>query len=169
VMGKAILGVDLGSLFMKVALVQRGAPLEIVTNTHSKRKTETMILFDANTRFYGADASSLVARKPLQTPMLMNIMLGRDAQHPCVMVRIKRDSCCSIIFIHLNQLKYSHSNSINLLFFIAIAMACRPSQNVISRFDHKTMKLGQDLLSRSTSRISHRKNSSPWSSVTQKT
>jgi molecular chaperone DnaK (HSP70) len=71
---------------MKVALVQRGAPLEIVTNTHSKRKTETMILFDANTRFYGADASSLLARKPLQTPMLMNIMLGRDDEHPCVKV-----------------------------------------------------------------------------------
>jgi hypoxia up-regulated 1 len=87
VLGKAILGVDFGSLFMKVALVQRGAPLEIVTNTHSKRKTETMILFDANTRFYGADASSLVARKPLQTPMLMNVMLGREAEHPCVMVR----------------------------------------------------------------------------------
>jgi len=31
---KAILGVDLGSLYMKVALVQRGSPLEIVTNLH---------------------------------------------------------------------------------------------------------------------------------------
>ena len=52
---KAILGVDLGALYMKVALVQRGAPLEIVTNFHSKRKTEQMILFDAGTRFYGAE------------------------------------------------------------------------------------------------------------------
>jgi hypoxia up-regulated 1 len=39
-LSKAILGVDLGSLYMKVALVQRNSPLEIVTNLHSKRKTE---------------------------------------------------------------------------------------------------------------------------------
>ena len=62
---KAILGVDLGSLYMKVALVQRNSPLEIVTNLHSKRKTEQLILFDRGTRFYGADASSVMARKPL--------------------------------------------------------------------------------------------------------
>ena len=87
VSAKAILGVDLGSLYMKVALVQRGAPLEIVTNLHSKRKTEQMILFDQGSRFYGSDASSLVARKPTQTPLGMSVMLGRDEDHPAVKVR----------------------------------------------------------------------------------
>ena len=67
---------------MKVALVQRGAPLEIVTNLHSKRKTEQMVLFDAGTRFYGADANSLVARKPTKTPLGMSVFLGRDVDHP---------------------------------------------------------------------------------------
>merc|ERR1712038_2252116 len=85
-LAKAILGVDLGSLYMKVALVQRGAPLEIVTNMHSKRKTEQMVLFDSGTRFYGADANSLVARKPTKTPQSMGIFLGRDEDHPTVKV-----------------------------------------------------------------------------------
>lgn len=84
---KAILGVDLGSLYMKVALVQRNSPLEIVTNLHSKRKTEQLILFDRGTRFYGADASSVMARKPLQAPEAMSIMLGRGDDHPFVQVR----------------------------------------------------------------------------------
>eukprot|EP00578_Thalassiosira_sp_NH16_P024911 CAMPEP_0181101292 /NCGR_PEP_ID=MMETSP1071-20121207/13671_1 /TAXON_ID=35127 /ORGANISM="Thalassiosira sp., Strain NH16" /LENGTH=966 /DNA_ID=CAMNT_0023184123 /DNA_START=90 /DNA_END=2990 /DNA_ORIENTATION=+ len=83
---KAILGVDLGSLYMKVALVQRNSPLEIVTNLHSKRKTEQMVLFDAGSRFYGADASSLMARKPHLTPSQMSVMLGREADHPSVRV-----------------------------------------------------------------------------------
>jgi hypoxia up-regulated 1 len=87
VSAKAILGVDLGSLYMKVALVQRGAPLEIVTNLHSKRKTENMILFDSETRFYGADANSLYGRKPTKTPSSLSIMLGRDDEHPSVTVR----------------------------------------------------------------------------------
>lgn len=83
---KAILGVDLGSLYMKVALVQRGAPLEIVTNLHSKRKTEQMILFDQGTRFYGADANGLLARKPTKTPVAMSVVLGRGEDHPAVKV-----------------------------------------------------------------------------------
>ena len=86
---KAILGVDLGSQFMKVALVQRGAPLEIVTNLHAKRKTEQMILFDAGTRLYGADADSLYARKPHVTPSAMSILLGRTDDHPAVQVSSK--------------------------------------------------------------------------------
>ena len=85
---KAILGIDLGSLYMKVALVQRNAPLEIVTNLHSKRKTENMILFDSGTRFYGSDASSLLARKPLKTPSGCSVMLGRGEDHPNIQVRV---------------------------------------------------------------------------------
>ena len=85
-LAKAILGVDLGSLYMKVALVQRGTPLEIVTNMHSKRKTEQMVLFDAGTRFYGADADSLIGRKPTKTAQAMNVFLGRHQDHPSVQV-----------------------------------------------------------------------------------
>jgi hypoxia up-regulated 1 len=84
---RAILGVDLGSLYMKVALVQSGSPLEIVVNLHSKRKTEQMILFDQSQRFYGADAASLLARKASTTPSAMSLLLGRDEQHPLVQVR----------------------------------------------------------------------------------
>ena len=86
VTAKAILGIDVGSLYMKVALVQRNSPLEIVTNLHSKRKTEQMVLFDQGSRFYGADASSLMARKPHLTPSQMTVLLGRDASHPSVEV-----------------------------------------------------------------------------------
>ncbi|KAL7444942.1 hypothetical protein ACHAXH_008260 [Discostella pseudostelligera] len=89
-LAKAILGVDLGSLYMKVALVQRNSPLEIVTNMHSKRKTEQMVLFDAGSRFYGADASSLLARKPHLTPTQMSVLLGREIDHPSVSVLKER-------------------------------------------------------------------------------
>jgi len=88
---KSILGIDLGSLYMKVALVQRNSPLEIVTNLHSKRKTEQMVLFDGDARrLYGADASSMIGRQPLKTPVGMSIMLGRDDEHPTVKVLSER-------------------------------------------------------------------------------
>ena len=88
VTARAILGVDLGSLYMKVALVQSGSPLEIVTNLHSKRKTEQLILFDNDSRFYGADAAALLARKSHITPAAMSVMLGRDENHPTVQVSL---------------------------------------------------------------------------------
>jgi Hsp70 protein len=84
---RAILGVDLGSLYMKVALVQSGHPIEIVTNLHSKRKTEQMILFDnLLERGYGADAAALLQRKAHWTPTAMSLALGRTHEHPAVRV-----------------------------------------------------------------------------------
>ena len=114
VQGRAILGVDLGSLYMKVALVQSGSPLEIVTNLHSKRKTEQMILFDRSQRFYGADASALLARKSQQTPAAMSLLLGRDEEHPNVQV-------CLLLFMSekekSRQSLFSSRRSRNLVFF----------------------------------------------------
>jgi len=90
IVAKTILGVDLGSLYMKVALVQRNSPLEIVTNLHSKRKTEQIVLFDQGTRFYGSDASSLFARKPTKSPQAMSVALGRTDDHPAAKVLAER-------------------------------------------------------------------------------
>ncbi|CAB1098258.1 HSP70 [Ectocarpus sp. CCAP 1310/34] len=77
-----VIGIDLGVDFMKVALVARGKPLEIVTNAASKRKTEMAVNFDRGERNFGSDAYALVSRKPKQTYTKMTTMLGRDLEHP---------------------------------------------------------------------------------------
>jgi hypothetical protein len=104
VTSRAILGIDLGSLYMKVALVQSGAPLEIVTNLHSKRKTEQMVLFDRGQRFYGADANALLARKSTNTPVSMSVVLGKDEWHPTVKVCVpppqQGDSVCVCVCVY---------------------------------------------------------------------
>lgn len=60
-----------------MALVARGKPLEIVTNTASKRKTEMAVNFDRGERNFGSDAYALVSRKPKQTFTKITTMLGR--------------------------------------------------------------------------------------------
>ncbi|CAM9929756.1 unnamed protein product [Pylaiella littoralis] len=77
-----VIGIDLGVDFMKIALVARGKPLEIVTNTASKRKTEMAVNFDRGERNFGSDAYALVSRKPKQTFTKITTMLGRDLEHP---------------------------------------------------------------------------------------
>eukprot|EP00904_Undaria_pinnatifida_P004668 jgi/Undpi1/14201/HiC_scaffold_9.g03850.m1 len=89
-----VIGIDLGVDFMKVALVARGKPLEIVTNTASKRKTEMAVNFDRGERNFGSDAYALVSRKPKQTFTKITTMLGRDLEHPFlapIMARLPND------------------------------------------------------------------------------
>ncbi|KAL7570461.1 hypothetical protein ACA910_004247 [Epithemia clementina (nom. ined.)] len=90
VSGRSVLGVDFGPLYMKVALVRSGSPLEIVTNMHSKRKTEQMVLFDQQQRFFGADANGLLQRKAHLTPATMSEFLGRAESHPLVQALVER-------------------------------------------------------------------------------
>jgi len=80
----SVIGIDLGSEWMKVALVQLKVPLEIVTNTISKRKTEVAIAFDRGERMFGSDAVGALTRKPLDAFGHFRAMLGRTLDHPAV-------------------------------------------------------------------------------------
>jgi molecular chaperone DnaK (HSP70) len=127
---RAILGVDLGSLYMKVALVQSGSPLEIVTNLHSKRKTEQMVLFDRQQRFYGADASALLARKSHQTPQAMTVLLGRDDQHPVVQVRIFYESCNKVLCNPVFQPSLNLATALHHLYITCSSLSQKLNCNV---------------------------------------
>ncbi|KAJ8598827.1 hypothetical protein CTAYLR_010699 [Chrysophaeum taylorii] len=69
---------------MKVALVQPGAPLEIVTNEFSKRKTETAVAFVRGERQFGSDAYGMLSRKPEVSYARVTSLLGRSLGHPSV-------------------------------------------------------------------------------------
>jgi len=51
-----LMGVDFGSTFIKATLVRPGKKFEIVENTASKRKTETMLTIAKENRLFGADS-----------------------------------------------------------------------------------------------------------------
>lgn len=68
----------------QVSLVKPGSMMDIVTNIHSKRKTETMVSFYQGERSYGADAYSLLTRKPEVTYARVPTLLGRHEEHPAV-------------------------------------------------------------------------------------
>ncbi|KAL5464268.1 hypothetical protein PMIN06_001274 [Paraphaeosphaeria minitans] len=71
----AVLGIDLGTEYLKAALVKPGIPLEIVLTKDSKRKETSAVAFkplksgalpagEFPERFYGSDAVALAARFP---------------------------------------------------------------------------------------------------------
>lgn len=84
-----VAGVDLGGEFFKVALVKPGTPFEIVTNVHSKRKTETMVAFDGDERLYGADAATIGVRRPQSAYAQVRRFLGATLDDPLVVALLE--------------------------------------------------------------------------------
>ncbi|KAL1643838.1 lumenal Hsp70 protein [Didymella pomorum] len=93
----AVLGVDLGTEYIKAALVKPGVPLEIVLTKDSRRKETSAIAFKPlksgalpegsfPERFYGADAIALQARFPADVYPNLKHLLGAPSGSDAVKV-----------------------------------------------------------------------------------
>ena len=51
----AVMAIDYGTDWFKVALVKPGVPLDIVLNRDSKRKTQSVLTIRGEERIYGGD------------------------------------------------------------------------------------------------------------------
>ncbi|CEJ79906.1 hypothetical protein VHEMI00119 [[Torrubiella] hemipterigena] len=90
----AVLGVDLGTEYIKAALVKPGIPLEIVLTKDSRRKETSAVALKPSKggakdgeypeRAYGADAMALAARFPGEVYPNLKTLLGLPLDHPIV-------------------------------------------------------------------------------------
>lgn len=76
----SIIAVDLGSEFLKVALIAPGrTPIAIVTNEMSRRKTPALVGLVHGDRLTGEEASSFAVRFPESTFSQARNLLGRKS------------------------------------------------------------------------------------------
>ncbi|KAI0593766.1 stress protein ORP150 [Biscogniauxia sp. FL1348] len=90
----AVLGVDLGTEYIKAALVKPGIPLEIVLTKDSRRKETSAVAFKPSQnapksgaypeRLYGSDAMALAARFPSDVYPNLKTLLGLPTDSPIV-------------------------------------------------------------------------------------
>ncbi|KAG0005128.1 hypothetical protein BGZ79_006702 [Entomortierella chlamydospora] len=73
----AVMSIDYGTDWFKVALVKPGIPLDIVLNAESKRKTQSAITIRGDDRAFGSDALSLATRFPQDAFVGLKRVLGR--------------------------------------------------------------------------------------------
>eukprot|EP00917_Polyrhabdina_sp_WS-2016_P019387 GHVP01041546.1.p1 GENE.GHVP01041546.1~~GHVP01041546.1.p1 ORF type:complete len:899 (+),score=215.61 GHVP01041546.1:4438-7134(+) len=75
-----LVGVDLGDSYFKVSLLTPGQPVQILLNSHSKRKTYTAINFKGPSRVYGDDAIARLTKDPKQIiSMPFQLLRGLDS------------------------------------------------------------------------------------------
>ncbi|KAL3886109.1 hypothetical protein ACJMK2_026127 [Sinanodonta woodiana] len=80
----AVMSVDLGSEYMKVAIVKPGVPMEIVLDTDSARKTSSVIVIRDGERFYGNAAENLAVRFPNRGFWYLTQIIGKKFEDPQV-------------------------------------------------------------------------------------
>uniref|UniRef100_A0A8C4DUJ4 Hypoxia up-regulated protein 1 n=1 Tax=Dicentrarchus labrax TaxID=13489 RepID=A0A8C4DUJ4_DICLA len=85
----AVMSVDLGSEWMKVAIVKPGVPMEIVLNKESRRKTPTAVCLKENERLFGDSALGSV-KNPKTVYRHLQSLLGKKHNNPQVALYQKR-------------------------------------------------------------------------------
>ncbi|VDM74750.1 unnamed protein product [Strongylus vulgaris] len=60
----AAMSIDLGSEFIKIAIVKPGVPMEIVLNKESRRKTPNILVIRNNERFFAEAAAAIATKYP---------------------------------------------------------------------------------------------------------
>ncbi|XP_073985997.1 hypoxia up-regulated Grp170 co-chaperone protein isoform X3 [Rhodnius prolixus] len=82
--GVAVMSVDFGSEWMKIAIVSPGVPMEIALNKESKRKTPVAIAFRDGERTFGEDAMAVGVRFPKNCYAYLLDLLGKKVDSPIV-------------------------------------------------------------------------------------
>lgn len=104
----AVLGIDLGTEYLKAALVKPGIPLEIVLTKDSKRKELSAVAFKPSKsgalpageypeRFYGSDAAALAARFPGDVYPNLKQLLGAAGEGDVVKVYNERYPALNVV------------------------------------------------------------------------
>jgi hypoxia up-regulated 1 len=104
----AVLGVDLGTEYIKAVLVKPGVPLEIVLTKDSKRKETSAVAFKPSKsgplsaglypeRFYGGDAIALQARFPSDVYPNLKHLLGVPSDSEIVGVYKERYPALDVV------------------------------------------------------------------------
>ncbi|XP_051973432.1 hypoxia up-regulated protein 1 [Xyrauchen texanus] len=80
----AVMSVDLGSEWIKIAIVKPGVPMEIVLNKESRRKTPVAVSLKETERLFGDSALAVAVKNPKVVYRFIQSILGKTADNPQV-------------------------------------------------------------------------------------
>lgn len=72
----ALMGIDFGNQYIKLALMRTGKPVEVITNIESVRKTNNMMSFHEDVRQFSGTALIHASKSPDKVAAYANIFLS---------------------------------------------------------------------------------------------
>ncbi|XP_034034750.1 hypoxia up-regulated protein 1 [Thalassophryne amazonica] len=112
----AVMSVDLGSEWMKMAIVKPGVPMEIVLNKESRRKTPMAVCLKENERLFGDSALGVSVKTPKVVYRHLQSLLGKKHSNHQVALYQKRfpehqllenPTRGTVFFKHSEELQYA--------------------------------------------------------------
>ncbi|XP_015912562.1 hypoxia up-regulated protein 1 [Parasteatoda tepidariorum] len=132
--GLAVMSVDIGSEWMKVAIVSPGVPMEIALNRESQRKTPVIVSFRDGERVFGDPALTIGVRFPDKAFMYLMEVIGKTVDNPLVELYKTRfpyydikasEDRKSVIFVHPDGMEFSVEE--------LIAMVLKQAQDIAQK------------------------------------
>jgi hypoxia up-regulated 1 len=80
----AVMSIDLGGEWLKVALVKPSIPMEIVNNAEGKRKTPSTLAINDNEQLFGEPARIHATKRPLEVISHVQMLLGQRPDSPLI-------------------------------------------------------------------------------------
>ncbi|XP_054723805.1 hypoxia up-regulated protein 1-like [Uloborus diversus] len=130
VQGLAVMSVDIGSEWMKVAIVSPGVPMEIALNRESQRKTPVAVSFREGERVFGDPALTIGVRFPEKAFMYLLDVIGKKIDNPLVTLYRKRFPYYDISpSADGNSLVFKHPDGMEFSVEELIAMILKQAQH----------------------------------------
>eukprot|EP00062_Callorhinchus_milii_P024918 gi/632985338/ref/XP_007909625.1/ PREDICTED: hypoxia up-regulated protein 1 [Callorhinchus milii] len=120
----AVMSVDLGSDWLKIAIVKPGVPMEIVLNKESRRKTPVAVSLKENERLFGDSAVAMSVKNPKVVVRYLQDLLGKQLENPQVALYRKHfpeheliadERRGTVLFKLSEELKYSPEELVGMM------------------------------------------------------
>ncbi|CAF3363071.1 unnamed protein product [Rotaria sp. Silwood1] len=136
----AVMSVDLGTEFIKIAIVKPGIPMEIVLNKESRRKTPVIIAIKGKDREFGEAAVSQSSKIPAQSYMYLRELVGKSLNNPITEQYLKRFPYYKLQTDgHTGQLVFEHDSETNYTIEELLAMILKKAREYATDFAEQSV------------------------------
>ncbi|CAF4590024.1 unnamed protein product, partial [Rotaria socialis] len=136
----AVMSIDLGTEFTKIAVVKPGIPMEIVLNKESRRKTPVIVAIKGKDREFGEAAISRSTKMPAQSYMYLRELVGKSLNNPIIEQYLKRFPYYKLnIDGHSSQLVFEHDSETNYTVEELLSMILKKAREYATDFAEQSV------------------------------
>jgi len=136
----AVMSIDLGIEYMKIAIVKPGIPMEIALNKESRRKTPVIVAIKGKDREFGDAAISRSNKIPGQSYMFLRELVGKSLDNPVIEQYLKRFPYYKMkTDPNTQELVFEHDSETNYTVEELLAMILKKAREYASDFAEQSV------------------------------